>query len=67
MADTVINTPSRNEESSTVGWIVALIVVLAVIVAGFVWVQNDAGIPNTGTGTDINLGVPASGAGNMTQ
>lgn len=69
MADTVINTPSRNDESGTLGWVVALIVVLAVIVAGFVWVRRDVGIPNTGSATNINLEVPStdSGAGSMTQ
>lgn len=59
MADTVINTPSRNDESSALGWIVALIVVLAVIVAGFVWVRRDVGVPNTGT--NINVEVPTTG------
>jgi hypothetical protein len=58
MADTVINTPSRNDESSALGWIVALIVVLAVIVAGFVWVRRDVGVPNTGT--NINVEVPTT-------
>lgn len=68
MADTVINTPSRNEDSGALGWVVALIVILAVIVAGFVWVRRDVGIPNTGTDTNINVDLPSSGAGgNVTQ
>lgn len=57
MADTMItNTPARDEDSSALGWIVALIVLLAVIVAGFVWYQRGAEVPNTGT--DINVTVP---------
>jgi hypothetical protein len=58
MADTIItNTPARDEDTSAVGWVVALIVVLAVIVAGYVWYQRGADIPNTG-GTNINVEVP---------
>lgn len=60
MADTIItNTPARDDESSALGWIVALIVALAVIVAGYVWYQRGAEIPNTG-GTNINVEVPAT-------
>ena len=72
MADTVItNTPSRNEDSSAVGWIVALIVVLAVVVAGFVWIQRGANVP-TPSGTNINVevptpSVPTGGTGGTTQ
>ncbi len=58
MADTMItNSPAREEGTSALGWIVALIVILAVIVAGFVWVRSDVGIPNTGT--NINVEVPS--------
>jgi hypothetical protein len=61
MADTIIsNTPARDDGSTALGWIVALIVVLAVIVAGFVWAQRDAGIPNTGT--DVNVELPTTGS-----
>jgi hypothetical protein len=63
MADTIINTPSRDDASSAVGWIVALIVVLAVIIAGFVWVRRDVGVPNTGTGTNINVDLPSTPIG----
>ena len=62
MADTIVtNTPTRDEGSSALGWIVALIVILAVIVAGFVWVRRDVGVPNTGT--TINVQVPAAPTG----
>ncbi len=67
MADTVINTPSRNDDSSAIGWIVALIVVLAVIVAGFMWVRRDVGIPNTGTNVNVEVPTPTTGDGAMTQ
>jgi hypothetical protein len=59
MADTIVtNTPTRDDSSTALGWIVALIVILAVIVAGFVWARRDVGIPNTGT--DINVEVPTT-------
>ncbi len=59
MADTIItNTPARTDDSGALGWVVALIVVLAVIVGGYVWYQRGADIPNTG-GTNINVEVPA--------
>lgn len=71
MADTVIsNTPARDDGSSAIGWAVALIVILAVIVAGFVWTRRDVGIPNTGSGTNINVelpSVPTGGTGGATQ
>ena len=57
MADTMItNSPTRDEESNALGWTVALIVLLAVVVAGFVWYQRGAEIPNTGT--QINVETP---------
>ncbi len=60
MADTIVtNTPTRDDGSTALGWVVALIVILAVIVAGFVWAQRDVGIPNTGT--DINVELPTTG------
>lgn len=59
MADTIVtNGPAREDGSTALGWIVALIVILAVIVAGFVWARNDVGVPNTGT--NINVEVPAT-------
>ncbi len=58
MADTIVNSPTRDDSSNALGWIVALIVILAVIVAGFVWARQDVGIPNTGT--DINVELPTT-------
>jgi hypothetical protein len=60
MADTIVtNTPARDEDSSALGWIVALIVVLAVVVAGFVWYQRGAEIPNTGTNINVEVPTPS--------
>ncbi len=71
MADTIItNTPERTDDSSVVGWVVALIVVLAVLVAGYVWVRNGANAPASGgAGTNINVQLPTGtgGEGGTTQ
>ena len=37
MADTIVNTPAGNSDSGAAGWMVALIVLIAVIGGGFVW------------------------------
>lgn len=60
MTDTVFHTLSQSEHSSALGWIVSLIVILTVIVAGFVWVRRDVGIPNTGSDTNIHAEVPST-------
>lgn len=63
MADTIItNTPDRQQDSGAVGLILALIIVAAIVVGGFVWYRKGApGVPNTG-GTNINVTLP-SGSG----
>lgn len=72
MADTVItNTPgvtrSADEGTTAVGWVVAGLVVLALIVAGFVLYQNGT-FSGVGAGTDINVTVPAgTGTGGAAQ
>lgn len=71
MADTIItNTPdrgTRDDSSGAVGLVVALIILLAILVAGFVWYRHGAGIPNTGGGgTNINVSVPTPGGGGAT-
>ncbi|TSC61613.1 MAG: hypothetical protein Athens041674_705 [Parcubacteria group bacterium Athens0416_74] len=40
MADTIVNTPAGNSDSGAAGWMVALIVLIAVIGGGFVRVQR---------------------------
>ncbi len=63
MADTIINTPgvtrTADDGTAAIGWVVALLVTLAVIVAGFVLYRNGSlpGLPNTGT--NINVTVPS--------
>lgn len=70
MADTIVtNTPgvtrSIDEGTTTVGWVVAGIVVLALIIAGVVLYQN--GTFSSGA-TDINVSVPAgTGTGSAVQ
>ena len=64
MADTIINTPSGND-SGAAGWFVALIVLVAVIVGGFVWYRYykaPAAAPTTNN--SINVTVPAAPADN---
>ncbi len=65
MADTIVtNSPTRDDGSTALGWIVALIVILAVIVAGFVWARRDVGIPNTGSDeTHLNVSLPSAPVG----
>jgi hypothetical protein len=69
MADTVItNTPgtrdTNDDASSVLGWVIALIVILAVIVAGFMWVRRGAPVPAaTGGGTNINVELPGGTGG----
>lgn len=66
MADTIINTPDRTGDNSALGLVVALIIVAAIIVAGFVWYRHGApGAPNSGA-TNINVTVPSGGASGAT-
>lgn len=63
MADTIINTPGTRDDSgaSAVGWVLALIVALAVIAVAVFWYRNGApSVPNTGT--NINVELPDAGA-----
>ena len=60
MADTIVNTPAT-QDSGAAGWVVALIVLLAVIAGGFVWYRY-YGAPQSPTPagtTNINVTVPA--------
>ena len=63
MADTIVtNTPATQSDSGAAGWIVALIVLVAVIVAGIVLYQRGflggANQPQTPDTTNINVTVP---------
>ncbi len=66
MADTIINTPSGNDSGSA-GWAVALIILLAVIVGGFVWYRYyRAPAAAPATNNSINVTIPSPPAGNTT-
>lgn len=65
MADTIItNTPpgKNGEDSGGAGWVVAIIILIAVIVGGYVLFQNGAfnqAAPAAPGNTNINVTVPA--------
>ena len=60
MADTIVNTPASND-SGAAGWVVALVVIVAVAVAGFVWYRNTGAYqtPAQEGATNINVTIPA--------
>jgi hypothetical protein len=62
MADTIVNTPAT-QDSGAAGWVVALIVLLAVIAGGFVWYRYygapQSPTPASTTNTNINVTVPS--------
>jgi hypothetical protein len=67
MADTIVNTPSQ--ESSSAGWAVAVIILLAVIVGGFVWYRSHgvaAAPAPAGTNISVTIPAPTGGATNGT-
>lgn len=63
MADTIINTPSPNNSDSSAGWVVALVVILAVVVGGIVLYQKGYfAAPSQPDTTNINVTIPTPGA-----
>lgn len=62
MADTIItNTPRSGDDSAGAGWVVALVIVLAIVAGGVVLYQKGffAGAnPNSPSTTNINVSVP---------
>ncbi len=64
MADTIVNTPGQ--DNGTAGWVVALIVLLAVIVGGFVWYRYYRAAPAPAT-TNINVTLPTPGTSGTAQ
>lgn len=71
---TVVNAPGNDSSSASVaGWIAALVIVAAVVIAGVVWYRAAGpSIPNTGTNVNVelpNVTVPSGGGdgGGMTQ
>ncbi len=57
MADTIVNTPAT-QESGAAGWVVALIILIAVIVGGFLWFRYYGGSPAPAGDTNINVTIP---------
>lgn len=61
MADTIIsNTPGSRGDSEMAGWVLALLVILAMVVAGVVLYQNDffRSATDTSDTTNINVTTP---------
>jgi|GEM_PF-6649895 len=80
MADTtIVNTPSRRADTdstdSTIGWVIAIVVLAAVLVGGFLWLRNNnAAAPAPGTNIEVTVPPGAdtgsgtgTGTGGMTQ
>jgi len=63
MIDTVITTPSDSNDSSAVGWAIAVVVLAVVLIAAFVWFQRAPAAPGTDTGTNINVTLPEGTGG----
>lgn len=62
MADTIVNVPEKSGDTSAAGWVVAIVVILAVLIGGFFLLRGTApAVPNTGP--NINVTVPANGTG----
>ncbi len=61
---TIVNTPAQSTDSGA-GWAVALIVIIAVLVGGFVWYRyyGPAATPASSDTTNINVTLPTPTAG----
>jgi cell division protein YceG involved in septum cleavage len=59
MADTIVNTPASSD-SGAAGWVVAVVVILAVIVGGFLWYRHYGAYsaPTPAGTTNINVTMP---------
>lgn len=61
MADTIItNTPGSTTDDGSAGWIVALVVVVGLMVAGVMMYQNGYFRNKAADSTNINVTVPAT-------
>lgn len=59
MADTIIsNTPRSGDDSGSAGWVVALVIILAVIIGGVLLYQRGFFSTATPSTTNINVTVP---------
>jgi len=69
MADTIIERNTRADTDSSGGWAVAVVVLIAVVVLGglFLYYHRGAGpaLPNTGapSGTNVNVTLPGGSGG----
>ena len=63
MSETTIVNPS-SQDSGAAGWMVALIVLIAVIVGGFLWYRSYGGSHTAGpSSTNVNVTIPNPVAG----
>lgn len=57
MADTIVNTPAQ--DSGAAGWFVAVMILVAVVIGGYMWYRS-YGIPQAESATtNINVTIPA--------
>jgi hypothetical protein len=58
MADTIVNTPAPSNDSGAAGWMVAIIILLAVLAGGFYVYRYGIGRAPAPDTTNINVTVP---------
>jgi hypothetical protein len=59
MADTIItNTPRSSDDSGGAGWVVALVIILAITIGGLVLYQKGFFNGNEESTTNINVSIP---------
>lgn len=72
MADTIItNSPERRSSDEGAGWLVALVIVIAIIVggvflyrSGFFWSANSQPADDNDTNINVSIPTPNTGGGN---
>ncbi len=63
MADTIVtNTPGTTSDSAA-GWVVALIVLAAVVIGGLIWYRSGASLPSGDTNINVSVPTPSAGTG----
>ena len=65
MSETTIVNPS-SQDSGAAGWMVALIVLIAVIVGGFLWYRSYGAHAEAPSSTNVNVTIPNPAAGSAT-
>ena len=70
MADTIVNTPSRrtgDTSDNAVGWVIAAIIILALIIGFFAIFRNNSVAPSTtAPAANVQTTIPNTGAGGTT-